>query len=502
MDHQRVAVESMIDMQHFALLMEMGTGKTPVVCWELDHYWNRLGDDDIFKGLVICPKPLRENWRRELNKFTSDTHDSIIRIVDSAVAGAKGLLELIQDEANIKVAIMSYDSVRSLRDHLKLFCPDYMVLDESHYVKSASTQRWKNIIEIADVMSELGKKKRILTGTPVSNKVSDLWPQFEILKRGVLGANTLKGFVKQYAECDKIGDWTVVKGYKNVDRLRELMARNSFIVKKSECMDLPDKMYETRYVDMPPKMRKLYDDYYTNLSVQIGNHKLETDFMIAQLMKLSQMCSGFVRVPKLEKDTFTLDGKALFEFTETVELETVEIPGGDTKLNEMMSEAVEIVKESKLIIWARFHHDIDAISFNLQMAGIRHVKYDGRMNSKKQQEAVDAFNEIDDVRVFIGQQQAGGVGLTLLGNTDNYYHTCRTVYFYSNSYSYMQRSQAEDRCHRHGQKNKVTYVDWCYARSIDEAIASCLQSKKELADMIKDVEGIKDLLIVREENEE
>jgi len=499
--HQTVAVEGMLDMPYFALLMEMGTGKTPTICWEMECYFNRMGDMDKFHGLIIVPKPLRINWYREIHKFVSDTHHIHVEMLDSALKGTEGIAELMQSDAPIKIGIISYDAVRSILLPLRLFNPNYLVLDEAHYVKSASTKRWKNIIQLADQISEQGGLKRILTGTPVSNKITDLWPQFEILRRGMLGATTMKGFANMYADLERVGDWTKVTGYKNVDRLKELMTRNSFIVNKDQCLDLPDKNYETRYVDMPPQMRKLYYEYQDTLSVRVGGKELKTDFMIAQLTKLSQMCSGFVNVPKQETGTFSFNGQDIYEFNETTENELVEIPGGDEKLREMMREALVEIVDGKLIIWCRFTHDIEKIAFLFQMEGIRCVTFYGAMSEDKRQKAVDSFNNDNDVRVFIGQPRAGGVGLTLLGEQyekpDDYdrKNCVRSVYFYSNSYSFMERSQAEDRCHRIGQNNKVTYIDWVFTGTIDEVIADCLQNKKDLATMIKSVDEIKDILL-------
>lgn len=495
MDHQNVAVETMLDMPYFGLLMEMGTGKTLCICAELDCYFRRLGDYDSFRALIVVPKSLRGNWKKELIKFTSDAHDMHIEMLDSAVKGGQALVDLMQSECRIKIGIISYDSVRSLLEHLKLFLPNYMVLDESHYVKSPSTKRFKHLIELADTVSATGGMKRILTGTPVSNKIVDLWSQFEILKRGVLGATTYKGFARQYAVLENHGDWTVMTGYKNVERLKQLMAANSFVIRKDQCLDLPDKMYETRYVEMSPEHRRIYNEYNATMATEVDGRKIETKVLIAQLTKLSQMCSGFVNIPEEEEGTFTLDGASIFNIATKSKTKTVAIPGGDNKRKEMLDEAETVVREGKLIIWCTFHYDLDAIEFELRMRGIPAVRFDGRCSEKEREIAVEQFNNNDKVRVFIGQQRAGGVGLTLLGNTSNYYHSCRTVFYYSNSYSYMDRSQSEDRAHRIGQTNKVLYIDWVCENTIDEAIAACLLDKKDLADMVKDVESVKNLLL-------
>lgn len=499
-DHQRVAVESMINMPHFALLMEMGTGKTGCICWEMLHYIEHLKDDEEFRALIICPKSLREVWRRELHNIIPDFYFFETRILDSGIKAAEEIVDLVRHESQIKIGIISYDAYRNIKPFIKAFMPNYVVLDESHYIKSPKTQRTKNAWDLGVFVEQLDAKKRILTGTPIGNMIGDLWAQFEFLRQGILGSTTYRGFLKQFAEVTSVGDWMQVEGYKNVDRLRELMARNSFVVRKDQCLDLPDKMYEIRYVDMPASMHKVYMEYANTLKVEVGGHELKTEFLIAQLIKLSQMCSGFLRIPKQEEKDFVFDGDSIFKFRETTEMLTLPIEGGDAKRKAMIDEAEDVVKEGKLIIWCRFIYDIEAIQFDLQMRGIKCVVFHGSVKDADRQAAVDRFNNDDECRVFIGQQRAGGVGLTLLGNQDNYYHRCKTAFFYSNSYSYMDRSQAEDRCHRIGQNDKVTYVDWVYSNTIDEVIVDCLQGKKDLADMIKNVDDISHVLLGNNED--
>jgi SNF2 family DNA or RNA helicase len=94
--------------------------------------------------------------------------------------------------------------------------------------------------------------------------------------------------------------------------------------------------------------------------------------------------------------------------------------------------------------------------------------------------------------VFIGNPQSGGVGLTLLGTKTA---PCHTAYFYSNSFSFGSREQAEARNHRIGQINKVIYVDYVYKDSIEEYIADVLNGKRDLADEVKNVHNIKEMLL-------
>lgn len=492
-DHQRVAVESMINMEYFGLLMEMGTGKTKCIVWEIDYYLREMPGDKTFHALIICPKSLRETWRRELSSALGNMHDFVINRLDASVAGGQGIVDLIRSPARCKIGICSYDSVRSIEPFLKLFMPDYLVCDESHYAKNPASKRFKHINEVAKVCG----RRRILTGTPVSNKITDLWSQFEILRNGALGVSTYDGFKRRYAKVEEQGGFENVVGYQHIDELKERMAAISFVVKKDECLDLPDQVFDTRYIEMPPELRRIYDEFQDTF-VSVINESgdtIKTDVLIAQLTKLSQICSGFAKIPQIEEKTFVMNGKSLFDISETVQLKEVSLPGGDTKMQAMLEELIETQLYTKVIVWARFHRDIDIIKLELMHKGVGVVTLDGRSSEQERQDAVDNFNNNPSIRVMVAQPAAGGVGLTLLGNPDSERDHCSVAYYYSNGLSFGAREQSEARNHRIGQKHKVTYVDWCYQSSLDERIAALLQAKRDLAGEIKDVGAIKELLL-------
>ena len=129
--------------------------------------------------------------------------------------------------------------------------------------------------------------------------------------------------------------------------------------------------------------------------------------------------------------------------------------------------------DTKVIIWARFKADLRAIERAL---GDLAVAYHGDVSNDQRAIAVERFQNDPKVRYFIGQPQAGGIGLTLTA--------AECAIYYSNSFDLETRLQSEDRCHRIGTKNNVTYIDIEAPKTIDSKIIKALQSKKSLADVV------------------
>jgi SNF2 family DNA or RNA helicase len=331
--------------------------------------------------------------------------------------------------------------------------------------------------------------RRILTGTPVSNNILDVWHQFEILRKGSLGFQTYTGFKKEYAIVEKTGQFETVTGFNDekIQKLKELMARLSFVVKKERCLDLPERLYNVVPVEMPDTVRQQYNEFAKEFYLQLEDgNEIKTEFILVQMLKLSQICCGYAVGMKQKAEQ---DPEA-----EELEYEKIisDIPNGSYKMDVMLDDAEEVCKSSKLIIWSRFRRSNQEMKKKLAMRGIEAAVFDGGTKEGDRQTIIDRFNNDDKLRVFIGNPQSGGVGLTLLGTKTA---PCHTAYFYSNSFSFGSREQAEARNHRIGQINKVIYVDYVYKDSIEEYIADVLNGKRDLADEVKNVHNIKEMLL-------
>ena len=485
--HQVVTVEAAYGAEAFGLMMEMGTGKTKCAIDEAMLYGLGLKENEILRIAVVCPKGLMGNWKSEFEKnFPQDLLNYKIGLLNKGdLKSIETIVELFTDPSPIKIVVISQDSVAIQLKQLLMFKPTLLIIDESHYLKNPGTQRWKACMKLAEVSS----MRRILTGTPISNNIMDVWAQFELLRKGCLGYATYAGYKAAYAE---VNDWCgheTVTGYRedNIGQLKENMAKCSFIVKKDQCLDLPAKMYDTVEVEMPETMRAMYDKFASEFCLELNDGaSVATEHIIVQMLKLSQICSGFVSAIRNVENGEDPEGESI----KTASLEY--IPGGDAKLDIMLDRAEDVMREGKLIIWSRFKLDNEAIHRRLTQRGFLGGKYDSTTSDAERLRIVDGFTNNDNYRFFVGSQRAGGVGLTLLGTPKVRVHN---VFYYSNDFNFGAREQSEDRAHRIGLKNPVLYTDFAYADSIESYIAKRLQSKKDLATMVKNVGEIKELLL-------
>ncbi len=255
-----------------------------------------------------------------------------------------------------------------------------------------------------------------------------------------------------------------IVGYRRLDELKEKLDRFAFRVKKEECLDLPDKLYVKREVDLTDEQVKAYNEMRTLALAQIGGGLVSTVNALTQLMRLHQIVCGHVKMD---------DG--------TVK----ELP------NNRIKELLNVVEETdgKIIIWATYRHDIEAIKIALAKEyGMNSIgTYYGDTDGDERKRVLEEFQKPDsEMRFFVGNPSTGGYGLTLTA--------ANTMVYYSNSFDLEKRLQSEDRAHRIGQTKNVTYIDLISPGTIDEKIVKALREKIDIATQVLG-EDIKQWLI-------
>jgi len=460
-NHQAVATTSIHGSEFFALLMGMGTGKTKCLIDEV----NWLGE---CRMIVICPKSVTGQWIKEFAKHCTVPY--WIARLKSHHRGVSQLVEGLRVKEKVKVWIINYDRVKTMGEYLAKIKPTICVLDESHSIKNRKAKRTKACIELGQHC----ERRFIFTGTPVANTLLDLFSQFNFLSAGSLGYASYKGFEQRFARFKKMRTgFDKLVGYKYVEELKTAMAKCSFTVKKSECLDLPPKMYVTRSIEMTEKQSILYEQMLTIALASLESdlspeNTVHATIVLVQMLRLSQIANGFLK---------TLTG------------EEKDIPGGNPKIDALSEIIDEVHPDEKIVIWARFHKDVDNITALLEKKRIRHTDLTGR--SKNRDANMDSFNSDHGARILIGEPGSGGLGVELLGTKD---HPCTTVIYFSNDYSSTKRQQSEERSHRIGVVRPVTYIDLVAEGTIEERITEILQKKKQLNEFIKDFKGIRTLL--------
>ena len=468
-DHQRKALEASWAAKHYALFMEMGTGKSKVAVDNIGILYER---GEINAALIIAPKGVYDNWVK--GEIPTHLPERIQRQVmrwspNRSQTYEKALVEFItsKDEA-LKIFVMNVEAFSTPRgtDAGTAFLhknPDNIIIvDESTTIKNRKASRTKNIVGLR----ERCKYRRILTGSPITKSPMDLYAQCDLLEEKCLGFNSYFAYQSRYANVQRrtMGhrSFQEIVGYRRLDELSAKLDKFSNRVLKRDCLDLPEKVYLRREVPLTAEQDKLYVQMKKLALAQLESGALATTAsVLTQIMRLQQICCGHL---------MTDDGTM-----------------SEIK-NNRMSELLGLVEEvqGKAIIWATYSHDIRQIKEAIaKLFGEDSVAtYYGATAQDERQEIVNRFQDPEDpLRFFIGQPKTGGYGITLTA--------ANTVIYYSNSYDLEIRLQSEDRAHRIGQTNRVTYIDLVSPDTVDEKILTALRDKIDIAGKVlnEDVRG-------------
>lgn len=463
--HQEEIFEDSRDREYCGYVCEQGTGKTKITIDVAGWLWMQ---DEINALVVIAPNGVDYQWAHE----QVPCHAA----VPYRVACFKSSMTKAQQEALDALWDHEYDGLRILTFNVESFsarskkAPVYlrkflnatramMVVDESHRIKTPGATCTKELLKLATH----ARYRRILTGTPLTKAPLDYYTQIRFLHRDILGYHNYYSFRARYAEMveeynGRTGrKYKRVIGYRNIDELKRKIAPYIYRVRKADCLDLPNKIYKTRYVELSKQQRKYYNSMRDELRVVFEHGELTAQLAISKLLRLQQITGGFV--PLDDGRIVALDG------------------AHNAKLAALLADIESI--DGNVIIWARFVQEIKAISRALADAygDESVVTYHGEVSKADRECAKTRFQDSSDsARFFVASQQAAGTGLDLYSAT--------TVFYYSNSFKLVDRLQSEDRCHRIGTTNKVTYNDLIAIDTLDDKIMQNLRGKLEMSQEI------------------
>jgi len=457
--HQRAYLERFWRRPVAALFADMGTGKSFMVINNLSMLYDR---GDINAALVIAPKGVYRNWvNLELPKHLPDHIISRIALWTPSPRKAEkaeldNLWEVTED---LKILVMNIEALSTAKgvEYASRFVRStncFMAIDESTTIKTPTAKRAKNAVKIG----REAKYKRIMTGSPVTRSPLDLFQQCDFLDPDCLNSTSYYAFRARYAVLveKNMGSHSFKKvvGYRKLDELKEKLDKFSYRIRKDECLDLPEKVYIKREVPLTKEQVKAYQEMKTMALALLKDGMVSTVNALTQLMRLHQIVCGHV---KLDDDR------------------VVEVPSN------RIQELLCVIEEAsdKVIIWANYRHDIDAIKLALQKEyGMNAVgTYYGNTDDDERARVVKEFQDPDsELRFFVGNPRTGGYGLTLTA--------ADTVVYYSNSFDLEVRLQSEDRAHRIGQTRSVTYVDLMSPGTVDEKIVKALRDKIDIANEV------------------
>jgi len=498
--YQKIGLLASLNQPGYALFMEQGTGKTPIIVHRinLEGFRKRKRENKMYKALVICPKQVRTNWGKEFERF-SVRLGKVSQLRGGQIKRMRclndGIME--EDDCNWSACIVSIDSVPSMWDLIKLVNWDLVVYDESHKSKNPNSRRFKHFKKYAQFPHI--KQRTDLTGTPIANTIMDLWPQLEMLGEGLSGFMSFKNFKSYHGKYKKMelakgGSIDKLIGLKNIPLIQERLARISFLITSKEAkLQLPDKVYDYAEVDMTIKQAKIYKKIALELvhEIEEGLHRMTTDHILTKLLRLAQITSGHLTWDK------QVDMNTLKTFGGNVE----QIEDVNPKVNYVLDEILDPERDpnGKMLVWACFIEDLRILSQRLTEAGINHVGYHRKISDRyrvKDAEAAEhKLNFDSSCRVFLANPASAGEGLNLIGyDRDNPGNSTMYVdreIFVSCNWSYIIRNQGEKRGHRRDARSpSVRITDLVVPDTIDEEIRERLRYKKAMAMQIQDIKRI------------
>ena len=426
---------------------DMGLGKTLQILTFLlsEKEQGKVGDE--LRTLIVAPASLVYNWKKEVERFTPQLSVCVM------AGTAHERKELIKNQtSNADVWITSYDLLKRDIELYQDIVFANEIIDEAQYIKNQTTHAAKSVRLVNSSF------RMALTGTPMENRLSELWSIFDYLMPGFLYSYTrFRSEIETPIVSDKDED--------AMTRLRAMI--HPFILrrlKKDVLKELPEKQEEIVTVALSGEQKKLYQAHSQRLKMFLEDQNDE-DFaqnklqILAELTKLRQLCCG----PELLLEYYKGENAKL----ETcIELITQAIAGGH-----------------KILLFSQFTSMLDLIGDELKKAKIDYYRIDGSVKKEARMEMVEQFqNPQNQVSVFCISLKAGGTGLNLTA--------ADIVIHYDPWWNKAAQNQATDRAHRIGQKHAINVYQLIAEETIEQKICELQQVKEDLAEEVLSGEGI------------
>ena len=416
LDHQREAIQKLVENKKFILADDMGLGKTTsTIIAGLETGAKKI--------LIICPATLKINWKREIENYS-----------DRSIFISEGK----QFSTEHDFVIVNYDIMKNFHDPKKkdeslilMSKFDLVIIDEAHYIKNAQAQRTKLINDITKSVDRLW----LLTGTPMTSRPIDYFNLLSLIDSPV--AKNWMAYVIRYCAGFqfKVGPRKIwnVQGASNLEELRDRTAGLTLRRLKENVLDLPDKIITPVYLRLKSKVyEEVMGDYYN----WYEKNPEESKSLTVQFTKLTKVRQIIA----------------------------------DEKISQTIEIAENIIEQDKkVIIFCNFTDSLNKITEHFGKAA---VKLDGSMSKHERQFSVDQFQENDKVKVFVGNIKAAGVGITLT--------SAEAVIFNDLSFLPSDHAQSEDRAYRYGQKNNVLVYYPIFENTIEGIIYDILHNKKQV----------------------
>jgi hypothetical protein len=465
-DHQRKAFMLSKDRKAYAWFLEQGLGKTKVGLDNAAYLWS-IGLIDTL--MIDAPNGVHKQWIEEqLPIHLPDWVPHKAVVYKSPSNQTKALKQQIEDvfdyHDGLRIFAVHHDASANeagaafLRRILSSGKVLWIIDESSRKIKTPGAQRTKTTLKLRDLASF----RRLGDGTPVTKGVEDLFTQLKFLSDDVHGFSSFYTYRNRYCKVRQVPGAPTgvveIYGYQNLEELQKRMDGWSLRLRSDECLDLPERTYVTRYVEMTDDQKRLYAEMKNEFITQIDSGEVvSAEQAVVKLLRLQQILCGHV------KDD---DGRI------------------HTLKSNRHLEALAAAQQSqgaKCIVWARFHHDIDLLAKTFREEGYAPVTWDGRTSTDDRAIAKNRFIGDPAIGPFIANPGSAGIG------TDGLQHASHTAIWFSNTFKATERWQGDARLYRDGQRGTVNNVDLVVPNTVDVHILRTLKNRQDIAFKALDV---------------
>ncbi len=421
---------------------DMGLGKTLQTIALLT--WAKGKEKKQKPSLVVAPTSVVPNWEREIQKFSPK--------LSTVIWHGANRHDREDELKKADVIITSYALLRRDEELLENLGLRYMILDEAQHIKNPMSHT-------ARAAKNISSDRRLaLTGTPIENRLSELWSIFDFVSPGLLG--DLKSFEANIAKPIDRGD------QETADRLRRTI--QPFVLRRLKvdvADDLPEKIEQERIVEMSEDQKALYEQIREEVRKNVLSEVEKKGIAKSQI----QILAALTRLRQVACDP------------RLMKLETHDFEAADSgklvALRELLESAVE--GGHRVLVFSQFVTMLQHIRDALDEDDIAYEYLDG--STKDRAERVDRFNDDEDLKVFLISLKAGGTGLNLTG--------ADTVIHFDPWWNPAVEDQATDRAHRIGQTKNVNVYRLITKGTVEEKILELSAKKRALMENVLSTEG-------------
>ncbi|MGL4595416.1 MAG: DEAD/DEAH box helicase [Thermoguttaceae bacterium] len=409
----------------------------------------------IGTSILVAPASLLGNWESEVQKFAPSLKTCIVHSSGAGVDEPKNL-------ANIDLVMTTYGMAERL-DWIKEKHWHTVILDEAQAIKNAGTKQSKAVKALKT------SGRIVLTGTPIENRLSDLWSLFDFINPGLLGSHSaFSKFVKSLSKKTDSGKTDSVN-YTPLRRLTQPYILRRLKTDKKIISDLPDKTEVTAWCGLAKKQAVLYAQMVEQLAKELKQNQegiKRRGLILTYIMRFKQICNHPAQ----------WSGDGNYD------------PVASGKFERLLAICDEIAsRQEKVLIFTQFREMTEPLSRHLQTVFHRPgLILDGSTPIKKRREMVESFQTESGPPFFVLSLKAGGTGLNLTAASH--------VVLFDRWWNPAVESQAMDRAFRIGQRKNVLVHKFVCRGTIEDRINELLESKKSLANEIIEGGGAESLV--------